>query len=270
MEQASAVGIIVKTWRSRRRMSQLDLALEAEISSRHLSFIETGRSRPTRAMVLKIAEHLDVPLRERNTMLLAAGYSPEYADGERRDTGSAQVLETLRAMVDQLLPSPALIIDGGWNLVAANPMSGMLMQGVAPHLLTGAINVVRLSLHPEGLAPQIRNLAVWRAHLVERLERQLRQTDDTRLRQVLEEIQSFPAVDFSSSMTPAGPVVPLLLTMGGVELSFFSTTMVVGGPRDVVLSELAVELFLPADGQTRTWLEARGNALASAVASGLA
>eukprot|EP01035_Chromulina_nebulosa_P037698 gene37698-50892_t len=136
MEGKFVVGSIVKKWRSQRRMSQLDLALEADISSRHLSFIETGRSRPTRAMVLRIAAHLDLPLRERNAMLLAAGHAPEYSEGSR-DTGSHHLLETLRAMMDQMLPNPALIVDGGWDLVSANAMARRLMRGAAAHLLAG-------------------------------------------------------------------------------------------------------------------------------------
>ena len=255
MQSTFEFGTIVKHWRNRRRMSQLDLALEADISSRHLSFIETGRSKPTRTMVLKIAEHLDLPLRERNGMLLAAGYSPEYRDEAGNDPQSGQVLDMLRDLVDRMSPLPALIIDGGWNLVAANRMVGLLLTGVAAHLLAPPVNVLRLSLHPEGLAPKIRNLPVWRAHLLERLDRQLKQTDDRRLQAVTEEIRNYPDGGSLYAGEGHGPAVTLELTMEGADLAFLSTTMVVGGPRDVVVSELAVEIFLPVDPATRAWLD---------------
>lgn len=255
METTVEFGTIVKHWRNRRRMSQLDLALDADISSRHLSFMETGRARPTRAMVLRIAEHLDLPLRERNGMLLAAGFSPEYRVDAGKDPQSAPVLEMLREMVDRMAPLPALIIDGGWNLVAANAMAGLMMTGLAAHLLAAPINVLRLSLHPEGLAPRIGNLPVWRAHMLDRLARQLKQTDDPRLRGIIEEIRAYPGGMAELTDSGDGPAVTLDLTIDGAQLSFLSTTMVVGGPRDVVVSELAVEMFLPADPGTRTWLE---------------
>jgi transcriptional regulator with XRE-family HTH domain len=257
MQTTFEFGTIVKHWRSRRRMSQLDLALEADISSRHLSFIETGRSKPTRSMVLRIAEHLDMPLRERNGMLLAAGYAPEYRDEAGRDPQSAEVLDMLREMVERMAPMPALIIDGGWDLVAANAMAGLLMAGIAGHLLAPPVNVLRLSLHPEGLAPKIRNLAVWRGHLMDRLDRQLQQTDDGRLRNIAEEIRAYPGSVSLHDEESRGPAVRLELTIDGQELAFLSATMVVGGPRDVVISELAVEMFMPADPPTRAWLAAR-------------
>lgn len=256
MENTSSLGEIVKTWRSRRRMSQLDLALEADISSRHLSFIETGRSRPTRSMVLRIADQLDIPLRDRNAMLLAAGHSPEYTDNSAQDGATAEVLATLHGVVDQMLPSPALIIDGGWDLLASNAMAKLLMGRAAAHLLTGRINVIRLCLHPNGLAPQIGNLAAWRAHLLDRISRQHRHSADPRLKSILDEFNDAVPATGAPAAPPVGSVMPLLLTVDGASLSFFSTTMVVGGPRDVVISEVAVEMFLPADRQTREWLQA--------------
>jgi hypothetical protein len=186
-------------------------------------------------------------------MLLAAGYSPEYTD-QSRDAAALKAEELLVALIEQMSPNPSLIIDGGWNLVAANTAARLLMTGVAPHLLAAPVNVVRLSLHPEGLAPEIANLGEWRGHLVERLERQLRHTGDARLAVLLDEIRSCRGGAEDKASVAVGPVLPLILEKDGQRLSFFSTTMVMGGPRDVVLSELAVEMFLPSDKETRAWL----------------
>ena len=249
-------GTLLREWRTRRRMSQLDLAMEAEISSRHLSFIETGRSRPTRTMVLKIAEHLDVPLRERNHLLLAAGLAPEYRETGAGDRAGKAVFETLGDMIGRMEPMPALIVDGAWNLVAANRMIGILIAGVDPGLLAPPINVLRLSLHPKALAGRIRNLAVWRSHLMERVKRQLSQTGDRRLTALIEELENYSAaVATDREHDSSGLAVALELEADGQVLSFMSTTMVIGGPRDVILSELAVEMFLPTDDVTKAWLE---------------
>jgi transcriptional regulator with XRE-family HTH domain len=254
MENTLEFGVLLKDWRNRRRMSQLDLAMEAEISSRHLSFIETGRSRPTRSMVLKVAEHLEIPLRERNNLLLAAGLSPEYHETQDNDPAAKAALATLGEMIDRMMPMPALIVDGAWNLVAANAMIGLLIGGADPSLLAPPVNVLRLSLHPKGLAGNIRNFAVWQAHLMERVERQLAMSGDRRLRALVEELRCYPATSDKSADHANGPAVLLELDIGGDVLSFMSTTMVIGGPRDVVLSELAVEMFLPTDDATKAWL----------------
>jgi transcriptional regulator with XRE-family HTH domain len=255
MENTLEFGVLLKDWRNRRRMSQLDLAMEAEISSRHLSFIETGRSRPTRSMVLRIAEQLEMPLRERNNLLLAAGLSPEYRETPENDPAAKAVLSALGEMIERMMPMPALIIDGAWNLVAANAMIGLLIGGADASLLAPPVNVLRLSLHPKGLAERIRNFAVWHAHLMERVERQLAMTGDRRLRALVEELRGYPAATADTLPDHAnGPAVSLELEVGGEVLSFMSTTMVIGGPRDVVLSELAVEMFLPTDETTKSWL----------------
>jgi transcriptional regulator with XRE-family HTH domain len=255
MENTLEFGVLLKDWRNRRRMSQLDLALEAEISSRHLSFIETGRSRPTRSMVLRIAEHLEMPLRERNKLLLAAGLSPEYRETPDNDPAAKAVLATLDELIDRMAPMPALIIDGAWNLVAANAMIGLLIGSADPSLLAPPVNVLRLSMHPKGLAGSIRNFAVWQAHLMERVERQLAMTGDRRLRALVEELRGYPMATADKTSDHAnGPAVSLELEVGGDVLSFMSTTMVIGGPRDVALSELAVEMFLPTDETTKAWL----------------
>ena len=250
---APDIGRHLRAWRQRRRMSQLDLALEAEISARHLSFVETGRSQPSREMVLHLCERLEVPLRERNMLLVAAGYAPVFPQRPLEDP----VLAPARAAVDLVLkvhePYPALAIDRHWILVSANRAVAALLAGVAPHLMAPPVNVLRLSLHPEGLAPRIRNLPEWRTHLLERLRQQIEITADRTLAALLEELCSYPAPISRTPPPPdrfGGMVVPLELVIDSGTLSFFSTTTVFGTPVDVTLSELAIESFFPADAMT--------------------
>jgi transcriptional regulator with XRE-family HTH domain len=268
----SPVGSLLRSWRERRRMSQLALACEAEVSTRHLSFVETGRSTPSRELLLQLAEHLEVPLRERNVLLTAAGYAPVY--GERGLDDPA--LRPAREAVDLVLaghePYPALAIDRRWNLVAHNPAIGRLLLGVAPDLLTPPVNVLRLSLHPEGMAARIANLAQWRAHLLARLRRDIELSADAALIALQAELERFPAPPETSQalgsrsderwpMEAGGRVEPTQLALGSVVvplqlrtgaglLSFISTTTVFGTPLDVTLSELALESFFPADAAT--------------------
>jgi transcriptional regulator with XRE-family HTH domain len=253
--QIRPLGDQIREWRQLRRRSQMDLALDAEISTRHLSFIETGRSRPSRDMVLLIADHLDVPLRERNAMLLAAGFAPVYSERSLDDPELAAARSAIEIVLRGHEPYPALAVDRHWNLVAANRAVGPLMAIAAPELLTPPINVLRLSLHPRGLAPQILNLAEWRAHILERLKRQVAATADTGLQELLDELKAYPAPDGSGSIGDIGGVVIPLRQMSPVgELSFFSTTTVFGTPMDVTLSELAIESFFPADAATAEML----------------
>lgn len=249
----SDVGRQLREWRQRRRLSQLDLALEAAISTRHLSFVETGRSQPSRDMVLHLCEQLDVPLRERNQMLVAAGYAPVFAQRPLDDPA----LRHARAAVDLVLkghePYPALAVDRAWTLVAANAAVAPLLAGSAPDLLAPPVNVLRLSLHPRGLAPRIENLAEWRAHILERLRRQIDATADAVLAALLEELHGYPAPISRAPVRPeqyGGVVVPLRLASDAGVLSFFSTTTVFGTPVDVTLAELAIEAFFPADAAT--------------------
>jgi transcriptional regulator with XRE-family HTH domain len=253
MSSTQPVGGLLRGWRQRRRMSQLDLALEAEISTRHLSFIETGRARPSREMVLNLAERLDVPLRERNLLLNAAGYAPVFPERPFADPA----LEPARRAVELVLkghePYPALAVDRHWMLLAANGAVGALIASADPELLRPPLNVLRLSLHPGGLAPRIANLAEWRAHLLERLRRQIEMTADPKLVALMGELAAYPAPgehDATSTPDYAGVVVPLRLVTNGGTLSFFSTTTVFGTPVDVTLSELALESFFPADEAT--------------------
>lgn len=257
-----AVGDLVRDWRTNRRLSQMDLALDAGISPRHLSFIETGRAQPSREMVLRLAEALEVPLRERNALLHAAGFAAIYPERPLDDP----VLAPARAAVDLLLkghePYPALAVDRYWSLVSANRIVPLMLGGCAPHLLAPPVNVLRLSLHPEGLAPRIVNLAEWRTHLLERLKSQVRLTADPQLRALLDELRGYPPPTGDASVERArdfaGVVIPFELRTPDGVLAFFSTTTVIGTPVDITLSELAIESFFPADDGTGRALRALG------------
>jgi transcriptional regulator with XRE-family HTH domain len=249
------VGGLIREWRRRRRLSQLDLASEAEISQRHLSFVESGRSRPSRDMLLHLAEQLAVPLRERNLLLVAAGFAPHYSERPYADPAMAAA----RAVVGRVLaahePFPALAVDRHWTMLDANRAVPPLLAGVAPWLLRPAVNVLRLALHPEGIAPRVVNLPEWRAHILERLRRQVEQTADTVLAALLNELRALPGdahggVHAGVDHTAGAIAVPLRLRTDAGELSFISTVTVFGTPVDVTLSELAIETFLPADQAT--------------------
>jgi transcriptional regulator with XRE-family HTH domain len=248
------LGDHLRVWRRLRRMSQLDLACEAEISARHLSFIETGRSRASREMVLRLADRLEAPPRQANAMLIAAGFAPVYSEHALSDPALGEV----RAMVDLMLesqkPFPAFAVDRAWNVVASNGALPELYEGVSPALLADPINAMRISLHPEGMAPRIVNFAEWREHLVSGLRRQAAQAADPVLVDLLEEVSAYPFPRGAARPTPAADhaiAAPLRIQTSLGPLSFISTTTVFGAPRDVTLSELAVELFFPADAATK-------------------
>ncbi|WP_137864982.1 MULTISPECIES: helix-turn-helix transcriptional regulator [unclassified Sphingomonas] len=248
---ARPLGDQIKEWRRRRRLSQMDLALDAEISTRHLSFIETGRSRPSREMVLRLADQLALPLRERNAMLLAAGFAPLYAERALDDPALAAARRAIDLVLKGHEPWPAVAIDRHWHLIAANAAIKPLLAGCAAHLLEGPINVLRLSLHPEGLAPRILNLAEWRAHLLERLRRQAMTTGDSGLEALVAELEAYPFPDGAGQAEDMGGfAIPLRLATPLGELSLISTTTVFGTPLDVTLDELAIEAFYPADAIT--------------------
>lgn len=253
------VGMMLRDWRQRRRLSQLDLALEAGISARHLSFVETGRANPSPEMVLHLAEQLEVPLRDRNQLLLAAGYAPQFGARSLDDPEMAPVRDALGRVLAGHEPYPALAIDRGWNLVASNSALGPLLEGISAELLTPPVNVMRLALHPDGLAPRILNLGEWRAHLLERLERQLTTTGDQRLRGLLDELIAYPGGE-PAHLPKAGEImVELRLDSDAGELAFFSTVTTFGTAVDITVSELSIEAFFPADAATAA-------ALGSAVA----
>ena len=250
MDTPRPIGEQLRDWRQRRHLSQLDLAGLADISSRHLSFMETGRSIPSRAMLLRLSDRLEVPLRERNRLFTAAGYAPVYS--ERRLDDPA--LENARRAIDLVLrghePYPALAIDRHWQMQAANRALAPFLKGVAPELLVPPVNVLRLSLHPEGVAPRIANLGEWRAHLLQRLRQQVESTGDAVLEALLQELLTYPAPEHAQAPDPAAFVVPMRLRTEVGELSFLSTTTVFGTPLEVTLSELAIESFFPADAKT--------------------
>lgn len=245
------IGDMLREWRQRRRMSQLELSLEAEISTRHLSFLETGRSQPSREMVLRLAERLDVPLRDRNILLHAAGYASVFPERPLDDPA----LGAAREAVDQVLsghePYPALAVDRHWTLIAANAATMRLVTGVDPALLEPPVNVMRLALHPSGMAPRTANLGEWRAHLLSRLSHQIQVTGDPVLARLLRELRGYPAPDAAEHEVDAAAfVVPFRLITEAGTLAFFSTITVFGTPVDITLSELAVEAFYPADAVT--------------------
>jgi transcriptional regulator with XRE-family HTH domain len=254
-------GDHLREWRGKRHMSQLDLASEAEISTRHLSFLETGRAQASREMLLHLCEQLDVPLRERNVILVAAGYAPVF---EERPLASPEMAAARRA-VERVLkghePFPALAVDRHWELVSANAAVSPLLAGADPALLKPPVNVLRLSLHPAGLAPRIANLTEWRAHLLMRLRTQIEQTADAVLIDLLAELTKFPATNMLKPLMPpprdetAGVFVPFQLVTDAGKLSFISTTTVFGTPIDVTLSELALECFFAADDATAQALQ---------------
>lgn len=251
MAIALPVGELLRDWRQRRHLSQLALAGDAEISTRHLSFIETGRATPSRDMVLRLAERLEVPLRARNLLLTAAGYAPMFPERPLDDPA----LAAARTAIDHLLaahaPFPALAIDRHWSLLASNAAADRLMTGIDPALLTPQVNVLRVSLHPGGLASRIVNLAEWRSHVLARLRKQIDASGDPVLVALFRELKSYSSASAASpAPEPMGVIVPLQLQTPLGVLSFLSTTTIFGTPIDVTLSEIALETFFPADDAT--------------------
>jgi len=260
--ESKNVGVLLRQWRERRRLSQLELSIRAEISTRHLSFVETGRSAPSRDMVLQLTDRLEVPLRERNRLLLAAGFAPVYSETPLDDPQ----MDAIRAAVRQLLaghePYPAVVVDRSWNLVEANTSIALFTNLIAPHLLAPPANVLRASLHPEGLAPHIINLGEWRGHLLHRVRRIVELTADPDIVKLAVELETYPCDDRPEpEPTLPGPgeiMMPLRMRgEDGAELSFFSMVATFGTPLDVTLSELAIEAFYPADAATEIELTRR-------------
>lgn len=263
-DHPAPVGSLLREWRARRRLSQMELALDAGISTRHLSFVETGRSKPGRALLLRILERLEVPFREQNHLLMVAGHAPAFPERQLSDPE----LTPVRAAIDQILaghePYPAIAVDSGWNLVAANSVATALAEGadIDPALLEPPVNAVRISLHPRGLAPLIVNLGKWRAFFCDRLARQLAITGDDRLADLIEEVAGYPSDnedDPAAEAVPAGPIGPLKLRApNGGELSFIGMFAIFDLPFEVTTSELAVELLFPADRPTAEALQSLG------------
>jgi transcriptional regulator with XRE-family HTH domain len=248
------VGDHLREWRRRRRMSQLDLACEAEVSSRHLSFVETGRASPSREMILRLAEQLEVPMRERNVLLVSAGYAPVFPERSFDAPEMAAARGAVHVILQGLRPFPAFALDRHWNIAASNNALPQLFEGVAEELLSGPVNAMRLTLHPRGLAPRIVNLPEWREHSLHRLRHQIELTADAVLIDLLAELQGHgvaaPPVRRPSPRALAEMVIPFSVRIGGEVASFMTTTMVFGSPVEVSLSELAIESFFPADAET--------------------
>ena len=253
----SQVGKLLRTWRERRRLTQLDLALAADVSTRHISYVENGRSNPTSAMILHLSDQLDIPLRERNRLLLAGGYAPAYPEHELNSPPMSVVNDAINSMLGGHEPYPAVVVDRHWELVAANAASAVLTDGSAAHLLEPPVNVLRLSLHPDGMAPRILNLGDWRNHILHRLAHQEQTTGDAQLRELHDQLAAYPG---GRQVIPGGGgpaiVVPLRYRTPHGDLSFFSTTTVFGTPLDVTVAELAIEAFYPADPATTEILKA--------------
>ncbi|MCL7375552.1 helix-turn-helix domain-containing protein [Streptomyces sp. 35G-GA-8] len=266
-----AVGPLLRDWRKRRRVSQLELAIRADSSARHISFIETGRARPSEEMVLRLADRLDVPVRERNTLLLAAGYAPRFTETALDDPAMDAVRQGLERLLQGYEPYPAVVVDGTYTVVAANRGIAMLMEGLPAKLLAPPLNAMRLTLHPEGLAPRIRNLPEWRGHLLDQMERQLALDRSPALRAVYDEVAAYPlprsaaeegttaAGEAGALRSVAGPsfALPMIIEHDGRVLSFLSSISTFNTPMDVTVAELAIETFLPADPATVAYLTSR-------------
>lgn len=252
-QQQSRVGTLLREWRQRRRLSQLELALLADTSARHLSCVETGRALPSRTMVLRLSAALDVPLRERNTLLMAADYAPAYRESSLDDEEMASIRSALDMMMTAHEPYPAVVVDRLWNVVTGNRAMAVLMDGIPPHLLEPRPNVFRLTLHPEGLAARLANLDQVRALTLARLQGQVSATGDAELRALHEEVSGYPAPagweagPAAPAVQPSPIQVPLRIRTPLGELALFGTMTTFGTPADVTLSELAIELFYPLD-----------------------
>ncbi|WP_418960008.1 helix-turn-helix domain-containing protein [Streptomyces tritici] len=257
----TGVGQLLREWRERRRLSQLELALRAESSSRHISFIETGRSRPSEEMILRLAEHLEVPVRDRNALLLAAGYAPRYTESTLDDPQLATLREGIENLLRGYDPYPAIVVDGSYTVVAANRAIGLLLAGLPEHLLTPPMNAMRITLHPEGLAPRIRNLREWRGHLLAQMERQIGLARSEALRALYDEVAAYPLPEGGDPEDREDPepypyfALPLRIEHDGHVLSFVSSISTFNTPMDVTVAELAIETLLPADPATVAYLQ---------------
>lgn len=255
------VGTMLREWRERRRLSQLGLSERAGVSARHLSFIENGRSQPTKAMILRLSECMEVPLRQQNTLLLAGGHAPAFPQHSLGDIPMAAVSDAIDRVLAAHQPFPAVVVDRNWELVAGNDAATIMMEGAAPHLLEPPVNVLRLSLHPDGMAPHTANRREWRAHLLDRLAHEAEATGDTALSNLYDELCAYPGGEDGevrdSPVHGQSLLVPLRYRVDGIELSMFSTTTVFGTPRDVTLSEIAIEAFYPSDTATGDYFRRR-------------
>lgn len=254
--RTESVGPLLRSWRERRGRSQLDVSIAADLSTRHLSYVETGRSTPGRGVLDKLADELEIPLRERNRLYLAAGYAPAYPERPFADLGAAR--EAVEAVLTGHEPNPALAVDVRWELLAANRPAQSMFTDIAPHLLEPPVNVLRATLHPDGLAPRIRNFTRWRDHVLRRVSRQLSRTAIPELRELRDELAAYPVPAHDAADGPAANdlAMPLVVASAHGDLSLLYTTTVFGSPFDVTLDEIAIETFFPADAATATLLRA--------------
>jgi len=252
--QIQPVGALLRQWRQHRRLSQLDLACEADISTRHLSFVETGRAQPSREMLLLLAEQLEIPLRERNRLLSAAGYAPLFTQHALSEPAMAAARSAIDLLLKAHEPYPAMTIDRHWNLLAANSALAPFLQGIAPELLTPPINVMRLSLHPQGLAPRIVNLGAWRAYLLARLQRDFQASGDAQLHALWDELNAYPGPTAPAQFDSDTVLMPLQFASEQGVISLIGTTTVFGTANDITLAELALETFFPADAFSAQYL----------------
>lgn len=253
------VGVMVRRWRERRQRSQLDVSIAADLSTRHLSYIETGRSQPSRMMIKRLCDELDIPLRERNDVYLAAGYAPAHPERPLDDLGAAHA--AVEAILAATEPCPAMAVNVRWDLLAANDSATAFLDGVADHLMGSPLNVLRATLHPDGLASRIRNYRQWRTHVLRRVRRQWERTASPGLQDLLAELQSYPVPPSGEVVietTDQDLIMPMRVATDNGELNLLYTLTVFGAPRDITLDELAIETFYPADEATATMLgEAR-------------
>jgi transcriptional regulator with XRE-family HTH domain len=254
------VGTLIRQWRSNKRRSQMDLALDAGISPRHLSFVETGRSKPSAEVLMNIADHLDVPLRTRNTWLLAAGYAPRYSEQGLDSARMVPVKAAIQRLLDTHDPYPGIALDGQWNVVLTNRAASKLLGLLPGFLQTPNINIFKASLHPQGFAAMTKNFSQWGSYMVALLQRLVLAGRDENVMALAAEVAAYPNVQLLKSMTVNSPspesqlLVPCVLQMGGSEVSLFTTLTTFGSPRDITLHELCIELFYPADDATQTFL----------------
>ncbi len=257
-------GELLRQWREHRRLSQLELSVQAEVSARHLSFVETGRSTPSRDMVIRLSERLDVPLRERNQLLIAAGYAPIYSQTLLESAHMSAVLAAIRMVLSGQEPFPAAVVDRNWNLIEQNSGFELFTRGVDPELLAAPLNVQRLALHPNGLADRIVNLGEWRAHVLGRMRRRMDVTADPEITALYQELRAYPSQRSEPEIVLPAPgdiVVPLKIRHGERVLSFFSAVATFGMPLDVTVAELAIETFFPATPETAALLRTPGSQL---------
>lgn len=248
-----SVGELLRQWRQRRGISQLDLSIAADVSARHVSLVETGKSKPSADMVLRLADQLQVPLRDRNHLLLAAGFAPRYAERPLDDTAMSAALDAVRRVIRAHEPYPALVFDRRWNIVLTNRAVDPFFAHVAPELLRPPVNLIRLGLDPRGLASLVVNVADVRAMFRRRVARQLASAPDASLAALYEELLRRGPADPAGPRAEADVVIPMILRLDGREVRLFSTITTFGTPVDITIDEIAIESYYPADAESAAY-----------------